>query len=353
MTAIGGFNLYLANNPQNPYPYYRPVPFASTVPSDQAVQFIIEASRRTGKKLSAPEASSYWSHEVIKTAITHPAAISWKMWQKVLVLFNQFEAEDNYHIGFTSKFVKFLKLPFFGFWIILPLGMAGIALNILNSKKSLALILVFAAYAVTLIVFFTNARIRIPLLIILIPFAVMGIYQLFSLKGPFKAKRVFYMTVALIFFIIEFLPVQGTGDMTAYYNSHAINLVLKGLEDEAISFWKASSDMNRPYSAYANLSLARTYYQKGFRQKGMEYINKVPDDSFAAAAKYELSGDIMRDQGQIESAITAYQKSLEINSGLINPRKKLIGIYQAQDPKKALQEEEQLKNILSFYEGNK
>jgi len=109
----GGFNLYLANNLENPYPYYRPVPFATSAPAEQAIQFIIEASRRAGKKLSPREASSFWTREVIETAREHPGALAWKLWQKTLTLFNQFEAEDNYDIGFTSRFVPLFRLPFF------------------------------------------------------------------------------------------------------------------------------------------------------------------------------------------------------------------------------------------------
>jgi len=45
-TSQMGFNLYLGNNPQNPTPYYRPVPFAITSPFQQGIQFTIEASRR-------------------------------------------------------------------------------------------------------------------------------------------------------------------------------------------------------------------------------------------------------------------------------------------------------------------
>jgi tetratricopeptide (TPR) repeat protein len=349
-TPVGGFNLYIANNLQNPDPYYRPVPFATSAPSEQAIHFVIEASRREGKRLSLGESSNYWTQQVIKIALEHPAAILWRICQKTLTLFNQFEAEDNYHIGFMSNFITFLKLPFFSYWFIFPFGIAGMVLHTLQSKKNLALSLISAAYALTLIIFYTNARIRIPLLVILIPFAVLGLIRTI---GYWKEKRgkatSLYATIIFSFLVIEFLPVQGTGDMTAYYNLHAINLVSKGLENEAIDYWKMSSNMDKPYSAYANLSLARRYYQKGMIAEGDAYLNKVPDSSFAVASKYKLLGDTLKDRGQIDGAIQSYKKSLAINSGQVIARGELIKLYRINNQDKALQEEKELQYILSFY----
>jgi len=95
-TTQTGFNLYFGNNPGNPDPYYRPAPFASSSPFEQGIQFTIEASRRMGKRSSSDEASRYWTGEVLRMAMSEPAAFIRKLWQKTLVLFNRFEACDHY-----------------------------------------------------------------------------------------------------------------------------------------------------------------------------------------------------------------------------------------------------------------
>jgi 4-amino-4-deoxy-L-arabinose transferase-like glycosyltransferase len=352
-SPAGGFNLYLANNLKNPYPYFRPVSFATSVPSKQATQFIIEASRRVGKKLSPKEASSFWTREVIQIAWKHPRAMAWKLWQKTLVFFNQFEAEDNYDLGFISQFVPFLRLPFFAFWFIFPLGMAWMILSIRKSEKSLGLSVVFLIYALTLIAFFSNMRIRAPLLVILIPYAAMGFDMFFKvLKNQIPMSQGYrYLVVIAMLTVIEFLPVTGTGDMTGHYNTHAINLASKGFESEAIKYWKESSAMKRPYSAYANLALAAKYYQRSDYINGNFYLEQVPDDSFAAAGKYELLGNAWGKQGKFNQATLAYEKSLQINSGQIQVRMKLIHLYEGRDPQKAQMEKAYLAYIQSFYKG--
>lgn len=350
-TTQAGYNLYLGNNLRNPDPYYRPVPFASSSPFEQGTQFAIEASRRAGKKLSPQEASDYWIKEVINMAISEPAPFTWKLLQKTLVLFNQFEACDHYHIPFVSSFVTFFKLPFFGFWLILPLGMAGMIVSSFRQRAARALGVIFGLYGMTLIVFFTNGRYRLPLLVILIPFAVIGAMHLFSsLKEKLLRQAGITGAIMITFLFIEFLPVQATDDVTAYYNTHAIILDSKGFTNEAIMYWKTSSDMNKPYSAFANLSLAGKYFQRGDVPAGNMYLNKIPDDSFAAASKYELSGDVIVYKNQIPDAISAYKRSLEINPGQRRVVAKLIRLYRGTDPPQAIQEEERLKYISSFYD---
>lgn len=350
-SPAGGFNLYLANNMENPYPYYRPVSFATSVPAGQATQFIIEASRRVGKKLSPGEASSFWTREVIQIAREHPGAMAWKLWQKTLVFFNQFEAEDNYDLGFISRFIPFFRLPFFAFWFIFPLGMAWMILSIRKSEQTLALNVVFLIYALTLIAFFSNMRIRAPLLVILIPYAAMGLVTVFNILKkkipPADGKP--YLIVFAILTIIAFLPVTGTGDLSGHYNTHAINLDFKGFRSEAIKYWQESSAMKRPYSAYANLALASKYYQRNDYINGNLCLEQVPDDSFAASRKYELLGDAWGKQGKFNQAILAYEKSLQINSGQIQVRTKLIGLYEVSDPQKAQQQKAYLSYIQSFY----
>lgn len=345
-----GFNIYLANNLKVPGPYYLPVPFASPSPQEQGIQFTIEASKRLGKNLSPQEASTYWSQEVIRMAKEQPAAFAWKICQKAIVFCQKYQPANMYNIDFISQFVTFFKTPFFTFGFILPFGMAGMAVTIMRSRKLLALSAVFLLYASSLIIYFTTARYRAPVLIILIPFAVIGMANLFSsIKRKQFRDIAVYAAIAVTFLIIEFLPIQGKGDMTAYYNTHAINLSEKGYTTEAVQYWENSSRMNGRYSVFADLILAQGYYQDGDIKGAIAHLNRISDESFAAAYKYEIIGDEMLNQKNLQMAIAAYERSLTINSGLRSPRIKLIRIYRTVDPVKALREEEKLKVIESFY----
>ena len=350
-TSQAGFNLYLGNNLKNPDPYYRPVPFASSSPFEQGIQFTIEASRREGRKLSPREASSHWNREVFQLALAQPADCALKLAQKTLVLFNRFEACDHYDIDFISRFVPFFQFPLVSFWLILPLGMAGVIQRGIRNDRGRMLLTILFFYGATLIVFFTTARYRLLIPVILIPFAALGVTEIFSsLRNRQYRKTILSGGIIAIFLIIGFLPIRATDDKTAYYNTHAIILDSRGFGEEAIRYWKASSEMNRPYSAFANLSLAAKYYQRGKIPEGSFYLEKIPDDSFAAAAKYELTGDLMIHRKEAGKAVAAYERSLAINSGQRLPRMKLVRIYGALDPPRAIKEEKTLSYIKSFYD---
>ncbi|MDB9823500.1 tetratricopeptide repeat protein [Deltaproteobacteria bacterium] len=350
-TSQIGLNLYLGNNLKNPDPYYRPASFAISSPIQQGIQFNLEASRRTGTKLSKREASNYWIREVFRMILEQPGAFIWKLLQKSLVLLNQFEAGDHYDVGFLSRFVSFCKYPFLSFWIIMPLGVAGIAVTVPRSRNFLFISSTVFFYGLTLIIFFTNARYRLPIMVVLIPFTVMGVNNLISyVKNRDKKRIAIYVAIIAVFFIIELLPVRGTDDMTAYYNTHAIILNSKGLHNEAIQYWEESSRINKSFSSFANLSLAGMYFSKKNILKANQYLDKIPDDSFAAATKYQLKGDINIAQGRATEAVGAYETSLDINSGNRVARERMIKILWRIDKQRALHEYDILESM-GFFEG--
>jgi tetratricopeptide (TPR) repeat protein len=341
-----GFNLFMCNNLEYGYP----VPFASTAPAEMGIHFTIEASRRVGKQLSSGEASQYWTREVIRTALEQPAAFTWRQVKKILFFLNRFEKGDHYHVGFLSDYIRFFKFPFIGFWLIMPFGMAGMSLKILRSRKAFALGAIFIIYAMTLAAFFTNTRVRLPLLVIIIPFAVMGLYAFRSyLKNRQLKKIAVYPVILCAFFIIEFFPIIDAKDMTAYLNTHAIILNSNGLKEEAVKYWEKSSILEKQYSDFANLSLAGRYHSERDFEKAFYYLDKIKDESYAAPNKYETIGNIMVNQGQLEKAATAYEKALEINSGLRTTRLKLIKVLWRIDKQRALEENDRLEYINSFY----
>ncbi|CAB5124096.1 hypothetical protein D3OALGA1CA_2775 [Olavius algarvensis associated proteobacterium Delta 3] len=346
-TSQAGFNLYLSNQ----IDYSDGVQFATTVPTDRGIQFTIEASRRVQRALSAGEASRYWTRQLLNSVKQKPWEHTKLLLNKFLLLFNWFEPGDHYDIGFTSKYVPFFRIPFITFWMVLPFGIAGMALSAAGSRKLAALALIFCMYSATLVLFFTSIRIRLPMLVFLIPFAVLGIKNFWEALLDKRRKKVFgYLLVVLLIGIVEFLPLHNTRDMTAFLNTHAAIISSQGDTEGAIPFWEASSNLEGRYSAYANLSLTDVYLMNRSFYKAADYLDRVSDDSFAAALKYEKLGDFLVIRRKGRKAISAYRKALHYNQGLRRPRVKLIKMYTADNPVAAQVEYEKLQYIASFYD---
>jgi predicted negative regulator of RcsB-dependent stress response len=107
--------------------------------------------------------------------------------------------------------------------------------------------------------------------------------------------------------------------------------------------------MNRPFSAFANLSLAYQDYRRGLYPEAKGYLDLIPEDSFAVAAKHEIRGDILLRQQKTGEAVAAYEQSLAVNSGQRRVYAKLIEVVRKTDPPKAKKWEEKLKAIARFY----
>lgn len=351
-TTQAGFNFYLGNNLANAEHYSRPVSFAASSPILQGVQFTIEASRRSGKTLTAGEASWFWTKQVFQQAVRKPSMFMCKLVGKALAGVNRHEACDHYSIPFLSTFMPYFKLPFFSFLLIMPLGFAGMLIETLRSKKGGWLATLCAGYFLTLVLFFTNGRYRIPLLTILIPFAALTIYRcaIAIRQHDFKLLFLFFAPFS-IFLLLEFVPVKGSADQTAYYNMHGIILENRGDHSAALEFWEASSRMKGSFSPYADLMLAKVNYRNGDHKIAKKYLDHIADDSFAAAYKYDLLGDIHRSELQFSIAAGAYEKSLMINSGQLAVRQKLVKLLLRLDPVLANRQRSILLSLLSYYKG--
>jgi len=352
-TSQSGFNLYLANNPREQGPYFLPVSFATTSPYEQGVQFTIEASRRLGRQLTSWEASAYWRDEVLRHAGENPAAFLWRWAQKTVVFFQEYQPANMYYLDFLKNYLPFFRIPLPNFLLLMPLGMAGLLISLRHSRAAMAAAAIFALYALSLIVFFTTTRYRLPLFAILLPWAALGLYQLPAIcrrrrdRGP--AELIIFSSSLAFFLFIQFLPLPGKGDLTAYLNTHAINLSEKRLLPEAIAAWEQSSRWHGRYSVFADLSLAGIYFRRGQEDKGKFHLDRIPADSFAAAQKFETAGDQLARQRRWPEAAQAYEQALAINYGLRSVWLKLIRVKQIIAPAEAGKQEAAYRGVSSFY----
>jgi 4-amino-4-deoxy-L-arabinose transferase-like glycosyltransferase len=349
-THQAGFNLYLGNRLDNPHPYFRPVPFASSSPALQEIQFRIEASRRTGSMLSSKEAERFWMRQVWDLAVSHPNEFLQMQVRKIVALINQFEAGDHYDIDFMGRFAPFFSLPLLNAGILIPLGITGLILNARRSHMHLALAAIWATYALSLIPFHINGRYRLPLMMVLIPFCIIGVQQLIDWV---KARQLKYVGVYVLLCCLVIggttWPIPAAADLSGYANVHAWMLSQKGLSDEARMYWMQSSEARGSFSDYANIALAEEAIQRKDYERALTCLDRIPDGSFAASSKYEILGDYWTSMNRVDEAVTAYDRALGINSGKISARKKLVNVLKGTNSPRTSQEQKLLQEISSYY----
>lgn len=349
-THQGGFNLYLGNRLDTMNPYYRPALFASSNADELEIHFRIEASRRLGHLVSPGESERYWIQQVVDSAVANPATFAAKQTYKLLALLNPAEAGDHYDIEFLSQFATFFAFPFPSFGLIMPLGVAGLILKSTSSRPQLGVALMLVGYALALLPFHINGRYRLPFAVVLLPFVFICIEHLiYYFRKRHLAKGASRILLISLLGGTELIPVPGANDRTAYLNIHAWVLSQRGKEQEALAYWEESSAMNGTFSAFADLSLARHALFQQTTEKTHMYLSKISDDSFAAATKHEMLGDMWRKQGRTNEALSEYERSLEINYGKVQVRRKLVELLENVDKERAVRESRLLDTISSLY----
>jgi 4-amino-4-deoxy-L-arabinose transferase-like glycosyltransferase len=348
-----GFLLYANNNYSNSSPYYQPVPFASSHPKEQGVQFTIEASRRMGRKLTASEASDFWKNEVLTRAAEDPWYWLQKLGQKTLSFLSFAEVDDHYHIGFIASLVSWFSYPFLPYWFFFLLGITGLTAGMTQRKTRSCLwplAMIFFSYGATLLVYSTGTRFQLPLLVILLPVSLYSCKRILFLFQKRALKKIsVYLFLLFSFTMSGVLPLQGGSPMAGHYNTYAFLLNRNNQEGDAISWWEKSASLHEPYSAYANLFLSGKYYHRYGMERAVAILEDISDQSFAAAAKYATLGDILLHHGQLEQALESYEKSLAINGGQQRVRQEVIKLLRHKNNKRLKKEIEQLEVIRSFY----
>ena len=348
-TSQVGFNFRVANDPDDPYPFFRPSAHASGSPFDEGIQFTIEARRRAGRRLTTAEASRYWLRDTLDDAARRPGAFASRLGEKLAVLLSRSETCDHYDLLFLASLRPFFGAPWLGFGAILPLALAG-AIAAWRDRRVRALAAIAATYAATLVIFFTTDRYRAALAAILIPLAAGGALAIADLARARRFRPLAaLLAAALLVGAVQRIPYRGEGDLTAMWNGYAFFLRRAGRTGEAIAYWERSAAAAGPFSDNAAQSLASIALDRGDTALARRWLSRVGDASAMGALKHELLGDIAGRAGDAAGAIAEYERSVAINSGREGPWVKLVQLYAPRDRERALAAHTRLLEVRSFY----
>ncbi len=116
---------------------------------------------------------------IIATLKTHPSIWSYVslLWMKAKAIWQGNEWADNVNYYFYKLQVPFLKLAFVDFFLIAPLGLAGLIFCIHQRKKYFALYLAILVNLAILMAFHVLGRYRTSLVMVSIPLAALALTE--------------------------------------------------------------------------------------------------------------------------------------------------------------------------------
>jgi 4-amino-4-deoxy-L-arabinose transferase-like glycosyltransferase len=168
--ASGGVNFYIGNNPASDGS-------TAIVPGTRADWWggyedaIAIAERDAGRKLTLAEVSDYYFDRGFEYIREHPGDAWRLMGRKFMMFWGAGERANDKYIYFFWHLAGMKYLPLPGFWLIAPLAILG-GFLLWRRRAELSMFYLFVGlYSLGVIVFFVNARFRLPVVPVLTLFS--------------------------------------------------------------------------------------------------------------------------------------------------------------------------------------
>jgi tetratricopeptide (TPR) repeat protein len=322
ITAHGGLNFYLGNNPLSDGANVD-LPLFSSGSRDMIEDSIAFAEKAGGRKMKPSEISGFWFQKGIEFIKGNPNKFTRLFFTKVRLFLMGYELPDVFLSDFYSRYVPILKifgsLPF-KLNLFFPLFILGLIASIrqYKSRKPLLPIYLFlGSYIFSTAMFLMNTRYKLPVAPLVIIFAS---YFVVYLSENLKRKKYKSVSIWVISFLVlypilndknlykRYKPNQSAGHV--YLGNH---LLEKGQFKSAIEEFKKAVQ-KEPKKAEAHNMLGLGYLNSGdLKNAEVEFMKSIklkPE----LIAPYNNLGQIYLEKRDYVAAEEYFKKSLNINS---------------------------------------
>jgi 4-amino-4-deoxy-L-arabinose transferase-like glycosyltransferase len=278
ISANGGVNLHIGNNPE----------FTKTMD--------IRPGSDWGRLLSVPfengckshaDADAFFTRKVMNYAIHEPGSFVKGLLLKSWWLFSSREQPRNmsmYSFGKHSTLLRRLVWQWrgigFPFGIVGPLALLGLLMSVRKRRAALIAAACLAIYSASLVLFFPSARYRLPMIPVLITFAVYGSIHLGSV-----IRNVRQCSIGIVLVILTAL----------FMNTHP-------------PFPSDSSNMDAELGTYVGIGLQ----VRGELSKAITQYESVLESWPDYADAYYYLATALRDSGRRLTAVVYFKECLTV-----------------------------------------
>ncbi len=332
IASQGGVNFYIGNNLQSNGTQAR-------VPGTRADLYgtyhgaIELAEQESGRSLKPSEVSNHYFKKGMSFIVSSPREATSLTARKFYYFWGGVERSNSKYIQFYWDRFGLGKIPLPGFWIVGPLALLG-GFLFWRRRKELALLYVFvAAYMIGVVVFFVNARFRLPVVPVLILFssgAVMYLVRAIRARSSKVLKAVVGLTLCVVIVDYDFVTQRGVRAFDIAVSHYELaNAYLKTDDtDRAIDEFEAAYRTNERYPTrgYAQIAgnveyqLGSLYWIGGLYQDAIRVLGRTQgSDSRSIESRYLLADSYVKVARPAE-AIRVYQSILESTPGELKAR---------------------------------
>lgn len=255
-TSSGGVAFHMGNNAEADG-LNKPPSFVQGGPGTQYQDYKAEAERRLGRALSPKEVSRFWAGRALEWFKARPAEAWTLVWRKAGYFFNHKEPPDNFFLAIFKRFTALGPVPLPGWGLIVPLGLVGAALALMDWRSSWLLHGYLASYLAVNAAFLVLSRYRFPAAAALIPFA--GLALSLGADAWRSRRRGTLLGLAAGLAAAVFLtrlPLIGEEDPAVSHYSMGVVFANQGWTDKAVAEYRAAAAADPAFKpAHLNLGL--------------------------------------------------------------------------------------------------
>ena len=198
LTSHSGLNFYIGNNPKAEGVFAAPEGVGSNVDA-QILDAKTLAEKEMGRNLKPSEVSRYWSDKAWDFIRNNPIDFFKLCLRKLILFFDAREISDVDDYNFCGNFNLMLRFPWLNFAVLGPLFLAGAVVSFRPMRHRLLVYSWILSYLGGILLFFVNARYRLPLLSIFFPVAAVAVLDFYeSLKKTAWLKVVVWLVVLIL-----------------------------------------------------------------------------------------------------------------------------------------------------------
>jgi tetratricopeptide (TPR) repeat protein len=287
------------------------------------------AERETGQSLKPSEISSFYYRKGTEFFLENQSAAFRLLVKKLYLFWSRFEISNNQNIYFFRQYSSLIRILPLGFWLIGPLGLAGMILSLMKlnrSKKAcsgkiagrrwgiLLTVLFILSYMATVVMFFVPARFRLPVIPLLVIFSGFSLVWLFE---RLREKKVAFLRTFLLILVPFALLTNSNayhlrvGDFSQAHFSLG-NLYLKeGKLDSALTEFNSVLALNPRYNR-AHLNRGMVFFRRGdLEQAEREFQAELELNPEEAKAYNNLSA-VYHQQGLHQKAEEMAGKAISL-----------------------------------------
>jgi tetratricopeptide (TPR) repeat protein len=316
IASQGGVNFYIGNNSAADG---RTPLFPGTRASGRGVFYdaVQLAQEAQGRQLKPSQVSNYWFMRGLEFMRDEPGTALVLMLKKLALFWSGPEMASNKDVYFFSRWTPLLRILlwrgriFCPFGIVAPLALAGMVTVWRRKEGGSGLLALFIfSYMISVILFFVNARFRLPIVPFLLPFAGYFLVRLFQERRPIWAAfsgvliLVFGLAVNLNSAGYEYPPADSHNRLGSIYS-------LKKMYDQAAAEYQQALSFEPDYLPSV-AGLARVYSVTGRAEQALELweraVSLQPD---MMELRFQL-GFSYYGQGRLDDAIIQWKESARL-----------------------------------------